>query len=127
MENVNVALEVSETTGVIVWMPVQDEHAGEVHLLDADLEKGRQHAELCHAVKSREKRKPKPWQAPVQAVAAAEAPLNPTSMEVWEHMFAGVQNKAEAKVLYLAAEADGMTQTELDGLAGIAWAALGCP
>lgn len=117
-------VEVSETTGVIVWMPVQDEHAGEVHLLDADLVKGRQHAELCHTVRSREKRKPKPWKAPVQVVAAAETPLNPTSLEVWEHMFAGVQNKAEAKVLYLAAEADGLDRETLGRLASIGFKAL---
>lgn len=127
LENVNVALEVSETTGVIVWMPVQDEHAGEVHLLDADLVKGRQHAELCHAVKSREKRKPKPWQAPVQAGVAAEKPLNPTSLEVWEHMFAQVQSKDDARVLWIRAQNDGLTRAELDRLADIAWGALDGP
>lgn len=124
LENVNVALEVSETAGVIVWMPVQDEHAGEVNLLDADLEEGHRHAELCHTVKSREKRKPRAWQSPAkaleQAETAAEAPLNETPASVWEHLFAAVQSKAEARELWLRANESGMAVEELERLTVIA-------
>ena len=56
-----VPIKVREDVGVIIHMPVQGPEAGTVNVLLADLEAGRGHAELCHAVRSAPKGKPVLW------------------------------------------------------------------
>ena len=98
--------EVSETQGVIIWMPVQGEHAGTVQLLDADLEAGARHAERCHDARTRPKRKPVPWVPPV-------APL-------WRDRFAAVKAPEQAGKLWEEARAAGVAPMELQELVRLA-------
>jgi hypothetical protein len=97
---------VSETQGLIIWMPVQGEHAGTVQLLDADLEAGARHAERCHDARTRPKRKPVPWVPPV-------APL-------WRDRFAAVKAPEQAGKLWEEARAAGVAPMELQELVRLA-------
>lgn len=106
-------ITVSETQGLIIWMPVQGDHAGTVKLLDADLEAGRRHAERCHAARTRPKRKPKAWAAP-----AAARPLS------WDDRFAVVTVPEQASKLWVEARAAGVAPMELQRLVGLAQQAL---
>lgn len=52
--------------GVVMWLPVQGETAGQCQLLMTDLQRGWRHAALCHAVREGRSSKGKPvaWTAP---------------------------------------------------------------
>lgn len=96
LDNVNVRLEVSETVGVVIHMPVQGDLEGTVQLLWADLENGRQHAELCHRNRSQPKGKMKPW---------GDGPA-PLARPTWEDRFRAVTSGGEASKLWREAKAD---------------------
>jgi hypothetical protein len=83
-----------------------------VSVLLADLEAGRAHAELCHAVRSKPKRKPALW-------ASWVAP-EPT----WEERFAAVRDKEHATELWRDAKAAGIEGVRLNELIRIAREAL---
>lgn len=107
------AIAVSETQGLIIWMPVQGDHAGTVKLLDADLEAGARHAERCHDARTRPKRKPKAWTAP-----SGVLPLS------WDDRFAVVTVPEQASKLWEEARAAGVAPMELQRLVGLAQRAL---
>jgi hypothetical protein len=89
-------LHVSESVGVVIHMPVQGDLEGTVELKWADLENGRQHAELCHRNRSQPKGKMKPW-------GDGPAPLARPS---WEDRFQAVTSGEEASKLWREAKAD---------------------
>lgn len=112
-------VRVREDVGVIIHMPVQGPEAGTVNVLMADLEAGRAHAELCHAVRSKPKRKPAPW-ASWASWAAPEPPRPGT----WEELFAAVRDKEHATELWRSAKAEGIEGVRLNELIRIAREAL---
>lgn len=103
---------VREDVGVIIHMPVQGPEAGTVNVLKADLVAGKAHAELCHANRSRPKRKLAPW-------ASWVAP-EPT----WEERFADVWTNEEATRLWRLAKDRGVEGVRLVQLIDIAREAL---
>lgn len=105
-------IRVREDVGVIIHMPVQGPEAGTVNVLKADLVAGKAHAELCHANKSRPKRKLAPWSSWV-------AP-EPT----WEERFAAVGTSEEATRLWRLAKERGVEGVRLVELVAIAREAL---
>lgn len=108
-------VRVREDVGVIIHMPVQGPEAGTVNVLLADLEAGRTHAELCHAVRSKPKRKPAPW-----ASWVVPEPQPPTL----EEMFAAVRDKEHATELWRDAKIAGIEGVRLNELIRIAREAL---
>jgi len=109
--------EVSETVGVVIHMPVQGPLEGTVELLWADLENGREHAELCHRNRSQPKGKMKPW-------GNGPAPLKPVwEPPSWEEQFRGVRTLQEASNLYATARRD-VERMELQRLVQLAQQAL---
>lgn len=109
-------VHVSETVGVVIHMPVQGDLEGTVELKWADLENGRQHAELCHAVRSQPKGKMRPW-------GDGPAPLAPARVpEVidWDAEFLSVQDSEDASAAWRAAKAEGVSGLELQRLVGLA-------
>ena len=116
LDDVNVRLEVSETVGVVVHMPVQGPQEGTVQLLWADLESGRAHAEVCAAVSARPKGKMKAW-------GDGPAPLAPPEFP-WELRFAEVTTQAEATTLWRLAKHEGIAGVRLNELIAIARLAL---
>lgn len=107
-----VPIRVREDVGVIIHMPVQGPEAGTVNVLLADLVAGKEHAELCHAVRSRPKHKPVLW-------ASWTAP-DPT----WEERFAAVWTSEEATRLWRLAKDRGIDGVRLNELVRIAREAL---
>lgn len=103
---------VSESVGVVIHMPVQGPQEGTVELLWADLEAGKAHAELCHAVRSQPKGKMRPW-------GAGPAPLAPEVID-WESEFLSVQDNEDASAAWRAAKAAGVDRMELQRLVGLA-------
>lgn len=101
---------VREDWGLVIHMPVQGDLAGQVVLTPADLSAGRQHAELCHAIRSQPSRKVLPWKG-----------LEP---EPWELRFANVQSQEEASELWKAAKAAGFEGVRLNELVRLAQIAL---
>lgn len=102
-------LEVSETVGVIIHMPVQGDDAGSLFLEEADLVKGAQYAQLCYDVRSNVKPKRKLWTPPVA--------------RDWDAEFAAVTNASEAGALWGQA-AGVVSAAELQRLTDIAHKAL---
>ena len=56
-------ITVSEDWGIVVWLPVQGEHAGTCQPMKADLQRGKRHAQVCHDVRVQRSSKPKPERA----------------------------------------------------------------
>lgn len=135
-------IHVREDVAVIIHMPVQGEERGTVKLVHADLEAGRRHADLCHAIRSRPKSKVRAWvppepvhaptsmhrvvgTAPVKArrispeVLVRAAGL-PESDRPWEGLARGVRTQQGAAALWSQAQAAGLSDAELDELADIA-------
>lgn len=106
-------IQVREDVGVIIHMPVQGKEAGTVNVLLADLVAGKEHAELCHAVRSAPKGKPVLW-------ASWVAPRPGT----WEELFAAVLDKEHATELWRSAKAEGIEGVRLNELVRIAREAL---
>ena len=109
-------VRVREDVGVIIHMPVQGKEAGTVNVLLADLEAGRAHAELCHAVRSKATRKPTPW-------ASWVAPEPPAPLS-WGERFAAVRDKEHATELWREAKAAGVHPMTIQDLIRIARDAL---
>jgi hypothetical protein len=107
---------VREDVGVIIHMPVQGPEAGTVNVLLADLTAGGAHAELCHAVRSRPKRKPVPW--------ASWTPPEPPAPLPWGERFAAVRDKEHATELWREAKAAGVHPMTIQDLVRIAREAL---
>jgi len=109
--------KVSETVGVVIHMPVQGPLEGTVEPLWADLENGREHAELCHRNRSQPKGKMKPW-------GDGPAPLKPAwQPPSWEEQFRSVRTLQEASNLYATARRD-VERMELQRLVQLAQQAL---
>lgn len=129
-------IKVSETVGVVIHMPVQGPLEGTVVLLWADLENGREHAELCHRNRSQPKGKMRPWGdgpsplAPVQETASDSwrdwevrhsiTPVPVMEPWSWEDRFTSVTTSEEASGLWRAAKAEGVSGLELQRLVGLA-------
>jgi hypothetical protein len=125
-------VKVSETVGVIIHMPVQGPKEGTVELLWADLENGRQHAELCHLVRSQPKGKMRAWgdgPAPVAAPTPAVKPPVPQVIDwelvdtadlPWPDRFARVTSPEQASTLWRMAKRAGLEGVVLSTLVGIA-------
>jgi hypothetical protein len=106
-------LQVSETVGVVIHMPVQGPKEGTVELLWADLENGAEHARVCAEVAARPNGKMKAWgDGPAPLQAPAEFP--------WEARFASVTSNAEATALWKMAKHKGITGVRLNELVAIA-------
>jgi hypothetical protein len=137
--DVNVRLEVSESVGVVIHMPVQGPKEGTVELLWADLESGRQHAELCHAVRSQPSGRMKPWGDGPAPLAPGWAPVidfsgdwevrasvtpvpvaDPTPVLGWDYRFRTIETVEEASELWRGAKADGVDRMELQRLVSLA-------
>ena len=113
LDNVNVRLEVSETVGVVVHMPVQGPKEGTVELLWADLENGARHAQRCHEVRSQPKGKMKPWgdgPAPIAAPAARD----------WDLEFRQAMTGERASRLWREAKEAGIAGIRLNELIELA-------
>lgn len=107
-------ITVSETVGVVIHMPVQGPKEGTVELLWADLESGRQHAEVCAAVASRPGGKMKAW---------GDGPA-PLASVPWELRFASVTTGEEASALWRQAKSTGIEGVRLNELITLARIAL---
>ena len=95
---------ISEEVGIIIHMPVQGPDAGTVTLLYADLRAGARHAHLCHAIRSREKRKVVEFDgSQLQPLMTVPELPNVTPDAVWEHMFRMIRTKEEGAELYVRA------------------------
>lgn len=110
-------IHVSESVGVVIHMPVQGPQEGTVSLLWADLEAGKAHAELCHAVRSQPKGKMRPW-------GDGPAPLPPRAVTSWELRFASVTSNEGASALWCEAKAAGISGVRLNELITLARVAL---
>jgi len=111
---------VSETNGVIIHMPVKGKLAGGVYLDHADLEAGREHAELCHRNRTQPKSKVRPWSPPPTRLGAPET-LPETD---WQTQFENVASVDAAGALWEAARRCGVPPMELQRLVQIAQTAL---
>ena len=111
-------LYVSQDWGVIIHLPVQGKHAGGCRSVRADLNRGWQHAHLCHSVRSAREREKEPdvWDGTEFALGGPE--------ETWEERFSGVRTTEDASRLWSEARADGLDRLELQRLVGIAQRAL---
>lgn len=94
--------------GVVIKLPLVGPDAGTCTLLRVDLDSGRAHAELCHAVRSGGKGKAEAFFLPVD----------------WPDQFARVTTNQQAADLWKKAKAAGITPMTLQQLVGIAQRAL---
>lgn len=110
-------LQVSESVGVVIHMPVQGPKEGTVELLWADLESGAAHARVCADVAARPGGKMKAW-------GDGPAPLAPRAVTLWELRFASVTTNAEATALWRLAKQEGIEGVRLNELIALARIAL---
>lgn len=106
-ENVNVRLEVSETVGVIIHMPVQGDDAGQVILEKTDLQRGKRYAATCAENRGWVKPKRELWSWEPETVAE---PRN------WHSEFRKVVSRDQANALYKQAKAEGVPAPVLGDL-----------
>ena len=95
--------------GVVIKLPLVGPDAGTCTLLRVDLDSGRAHAELCHAVRSGGKGKAEAFFLPQPA---------------WDERFAQVTTNQHAADLWKQAKAEGVEPMELQRLVGVAQRAL---
>jgi hypothetical protein len=130
-DGANHTVKVSETVGVVIHMPVQGPLEGTVELKWADLENGREHAELCHRNRSQPKGKMRPWgngPAPLPPTPAVKPPvpqvihweLLDTADLPWPDRFARVSSSEQASTLWRMAKRAGLEGVVLSTLVGIA-------
>lgn len=108
---------VSLYTGVIIHTPLQGPDAGTVRAMHADLQNGREYADLCASVRGFKRRKPGPFDPGTPAFTER------TSGE-WEARFRGVQTQEEARELYDQAYVSGVLASDLMVYVELARAAL---
>lgn len=119
-------LQVSESVGVVIHMPVQGPKEGTVELLWADLESGAEHAQTCADVRARPNGKMKPWGNGPAPLAPAPAPsvidweLVDTADLPWPDRFARVTSSEQASRLWRMAKRAGLEGIVLNTLVGIA-------
>lgn len=114
--------EVSEEWGVVIHMPVQGDDAGKCLLIEADLQRGRRHADVCHDVRTQRSNKPKPKPWTGERLGSNEKPTEPVveSLVGWESMFTNVQSSAQAHDLWESARAGGVEPMRLNALVQLA-------
>jgi len=105
-------VRVRTDVGVVMWLPVQGESAGQCTLLRTDLERGWEHAKLCASVRAARssKGKPEAWELP-----AAPKPDMRVLLQ-WEADFRRAKSKGELAGLYQAAYDAGLPEAELRAL-----------
>lgn len=113
---------VSEEWGVVIHMPVQGDDAGKCLLIEADLQRGRRHADVCHDVRTQRSNKPKPKPWTGERLGSNEKPTEPVveSLVGWESMFTNVQSSAQAHDLWESARAGGVEPMRLNALVQLA-------
>lgn len=114
------ACKVREDVGVIIHMPVQGPQAGTVSLVHADLQAGARHAELCHAIRSRDKAKVRAFTPPEPIPAPGPVLVNGTTPELWRALFRTVRSSEEATELWKRAKEDGVQGVFLNELIELA-------
>jgi len=110
-------VQVSESVGVVIHMPVQGPQEGTVSLLWADLKSGADHARVCGDVRARPQGRMKAW-------GDGPAPLAPHAVTSWELRFASVTSGEEASALWREAKAAGIVGVRLNELITLARIAL---
>ena len=125
LANMHERMQVNETVGLIIHMPVQGPDAGKVMLLKADLVKGKAYAELCADVRGWLKSKVVPWswgpETPAQPVEPADG-VRPLMW--WKDRFSEVTTDAQATELWRRAKTVGIKGVLLNDLIEIARQAL---
>lgn len=111
---------VSEDWGVVVHMPVQGEDAGKVVLVRADLQRGKQHAQVCHDVRVQRANKPKPEAWTGEELKAPEMPAETD----WTVCFSLVESRDQAATWWQKAYDAGVPPEEMEKLKEIADARL---
>jgi len=104
---------VSETVGVVIHMPVQGPQEGTVELLWADLENGRQHAQLCYSVRSQPKGKMRAW-------GDGPAPVAAPVERDWGTEFRQAMTGERASALWREAKDAGISGVRLNELIELA-------
>ena len=110
-------VQVSESVGVVIHLPVQGPQEGTVSLLWADLKSGADHARVCGDVRARPQGRMKAW-------GDGPAPLAPHAVTSWELRFASVTSGEEASALWREAKAAGIVGVRLNELITLARIAL---
>lgn len=105
-------IQVSEEWGIVIWLPVQGEHAGTCQLVRADLQRGKRHAQVCHDVRVQRSARPKPEPWTGEELMPKPIP--------WEAYFSTVSTKEEASSYWQQARAAGVDRMELARLVGLA-------
>lgn len=115
-------LRVSEEWGIVIHMPVQGDDAGKCLLVEANLQRGRRHADVCHDVRTQRSNKPKPEPWTGGRLGAPQTAAEPVaeSLVGWEHLFTNVQSSAQAHDLWENARAGGVEPMRLDALVQLA-------
>jgi hypothetical protein len=110
--------QVRTDVGVVMWLPVEGDTAGQCQLLMTDLERGWRYVHTCGHVREQRnnKGKPDPWSPP--GGLPVGAPRN------WEAEFGAVISVKEAGELWSQARAAGLQPTELGALVKVAQDAL---
>ena len=118
---------VSEEWGIVVHLPVQGPDAPVVaHLVRADLQRGKRHAQVCHDVRVQRSSKPKPEPWTGDELKAPEKPFDPYARvrpekdTPWDWAFCNVSSVESAGALWEKAKAAGVTGLELNRLVGLA-------
>lgn len=115
-------LRVSEEWGVVIHMPVQGDDAGKCLLVEANLQRGRRHADVCHDVRTQRSNKPKPEPWTGGRLGAPQTAAEPVaeSLVGWEHLFTNVQSSAQAHDLWENARSGGVEPMRLNALVQLA-------
>jgi hypothetical protein len=108
---------VSEDWGVVVHLPAQGKDKGTCRVVEADLQRGWRHAQVCHDVRVQRSNKPKPVLFTGERLFAVQNPA-------WDTLFASVRTNEEATVQWRAAKTAGIAGPELVRLVAIAREAL---
>lgn len=108
-------IKVSEEWGIVIWLPVQGDHAGTCQPMKADLQRGKRHAEVCYDVRVQRSNKPKP-----EPWTGAELKAPEKQAMDWEGCFSLVLSVEEAGSWWEKARAAGIEPMELNRLVGLA-------
>lgn len=106
---------VSEEWGIVIWLPVQGDHAGTCQPMKADLQRGKRHAEVCYDVRVQRSNKPKP-----EPWTGAELKAPEKQAMDWEGCFSLVLSVEEAGSWWEKARAAGIEPMELNRLVEMA-------
>lgn len=115
---------VSEEWGVVIHMPVQGEDAGKCLLVEADLQRGKRHAQVCHDVREERANKPKPEAWTGEELKAPEMPAESVSGTDWDTEFSEVLSREDAAAVWQKAYDRGVPPEEMARLKELADARL---